>query len=446
MITLAEFMIVAGAENRPPMLDKAMYNSWESRMLLYLKGKKNDECDVQATNIVLQDLPPDLHALVNYCHFAKDIWERVKLLMKGTELSYQERECKLYNEFGKFTSVKGETLHEYYLRFAQLINDMLSSGMTMQQVQLYAYLGQHEGHANEVQMLRERYSDPLALVANHQILLTEFPQLDSDLAVLVFLPRDDPNACLNKAMTFMSTIVASRSKGIAKGSGGEVHMARQCTQPKRPRNATLFKEKLMLAEAHESGQVLDEEQLVYLADPGIANCLDVQPTIIHNAAFQTNDLDAYDSDCDDISSLKLRFRRPLRVHICVNSLATLTNYAKIEQDYIDEYTENLVLRAELAKKEHMIEKKFFDEIVLRCSRLKNRYVNLEIKLQHQNESFLNNKSLNNQDAPKIQEFFNINEWQAMLNAKDASIANLRKHIESLKGKNVIEKDATPYKA
>ncbi|GJW82888.1 hypothetical protein Tco_0156033 [Tanacetum coccineum] len=124
MTTLAEFMIVAGAENRPPVLDKAMYNSWESH-----------ECDVQATNIVLQDLPPDLHALVNHCQSTKDIWERVKLLVKGTELSYQQRECKLYNEFDKFTSVKGETLHEYYLRFAQLINDMHTIGMTMQQVQ-----------------------------------------------------------------------------------------------------------------------------------------------------------------------------------------------------------------------------------------------------------------------------------------------------------------------
>ncbi|GJT01190.1 hypothetical protein Tco_0822359 [Tanacetum coccineum] len=42
MTTLAEYMIVVGDENRPPMLDKSMYNSWESRMLLYIKGKKND--------------------------------------------------------------------------------------------------------------------------------------------------------------------------------------------------------------------------------------------------------------------------------------------------------------------------------------------------------------------------------------------------------------------
>ncbi|GJW75069.1 hypothetical protein Tco_0134439 [Tanacetum coccineum] len=48
-----------------------------------------------------------------------------------------------------------------------------------------------------------------------------------------------------------------------------------------------------------------------------------------------------------------------KFHICVNSLATLTNYAKIEQDYIDEYNENLVLKTELAtKKEHVVKEKF----------------------------------------------------------------------------------------
>ncbi|GJX43246.1 retrovirus-related pol polyprotein from transposon TNT 1-94 [Tanacetum coccineum] len=82
---------------------------------------------------------------------------------------------------------------------------------------------------------------------------------------------------------------------------GEGHMARQCTQPKRPRNAAWYKEKAMLAEAQEAGQILDEEQLAFLADPGIP--ADQAQTIIpHNAAFQTEDLDTYDSDCDDLST------------------------------------------------------------------------------------------------------------------------------------------------
>ncbi|GKF56687.1 hypothetical protein Tco_0167027, partial [Tanacetum coccineum] len=61
---------------------------------------------------------------------------------------------------------------------------------------------------------------------------------------------------------------------------GDEHMARQCTQPKRPRNAAWFKEKLTLAEAHEAGQILDEEQLAFLADPGISEALVSQQTIL----------------------------------------------------------------------------------------------------------------------------------------------------------------------
>ncbi|GJV66233.1 hypothetical protein Tco_1477061 [Tanacetum coccineum] len=189
MTTLVEHMIVADAENRPPMLDKSMYNSWHSRMWLYIKGKKNGRMMLESIEngplvyptIEEDGLPPDVYSLVNHYKAVKYIWDKVKLLMQGTKLSYQERECKLYNnEFDKFTSVNGESLYEYYLHFAQLINDMHTIGMTMQQVQLaknmyntnydqlYAYLSQHEGHANEARMLRERYPDPLALVANYQ--------------------------------------------------------------------------------------------------------------------------------------------------------------------------------------------------------------------------------------------------------------------------------------
>ncbi|GJZ12192.1 hypothetical protein Tco_0546951 [Tanacetum coccineum] len=74
--------------------------------------KLQADCDLKATNIVLQGLPPDVYAIVNHHKVVKEIWDRVKLLMQGTSLSLQERECKLYDEFDKFTHVKGETLME----------------------------------------------------------------------------------------------------------------------------------------------------------------------------------------------------------------------------------------------------------------------------------------------------------------------------------------------
>ncbi|GJS27214.1 hypothetical protein Tco_0487834 [Tanacetum coccineum] len=60
----------------------------------------------------------------------------------------------------------------------------------------------------------------------------------------------------------------------------------------------------MLAEAREAGQILDEEQLAFLADPGISEAPVAQQTIPRNLAFQTDDLDAYDSDCNGLSSAK----------------------------------------------------------------------------------------------------------------------------------------------
>ncbi|GKC71143.1 hypothetical protein Tco_1117026, partial [Tanacetum coccineum] len=82
-------------------------------------------------------------------------------------------------------------------------------------------------------------------------------------------------------------------------------MVRQCTQPKRPRNSAWFKEKLMLVEAQEVGQILDEEKLAFIEDPGIEEAPVAQQIIPQNLAFQTEDLDAYDLDCDDISSAKV---------------------------------------------------------------------------------------------------------------------------------------------
>ncbi|GJR24936.1 hypothetical protein Tco_0973463 [Tanacetum coccineum] len=50
------------------------------------KEKLQADCDLKTTNIVLQGLPPDVYALINHHKFAKDIWDRVKLLMQGTSL------------------------------------------------------------------------------------------------------------------------------------------------------------------------------------------------------------------------------------------------------------------------------------------------------------------------------------------------------------------------
>nr|GFA21838.1 hypothetical protein [Tanacetum cinerariifolium] len=144
MTTLADKVILSGADNRPPILEKDMYDSWKSRMELYMMNRQHGrmilesvkngpllwptveengvtrpkkyyelsateaiqaECDVKTSNIILQGLPPEIYAL-------------------------------LYDEFDKFTYKNGESLRDFYLRFSLLLNDMNIYNMKLEQFQV----------------------------------------------------------------------------------------------------------------------------------------------------------------------------------------------------------------------------------------------------------------------------------------------------------------------
>ncbi|GJU94894.1 hypothetical protein Tco_1319650 [Tanacetum coccineum] len=81
-------------------------------------------------------------------------------------------------------------------------------------------------------------------------------------------------------------------------------MVRQCPKPKRKKDATWFRDRVILVEAQGNDKVLNEEELEFLTDPGIIEGPVTQTIITHNAAYQADDLDAYDSDCDDFSTAK----------------------------------------------------------------------------------------------------------------------------------------------
>ncbi|GKC14171.1 hypothetical protein Tco_1010953, partial [Tanacetum coccineum] len=81
-------------------------------------------------------------------------------------------------------------------------------------------------------------------------------------------------------------------------------MARQCLKPNRKRDATWFRDKVLLVEAHGFGKVLNEKELEFLADPRVVEGPVTHMVITHNAAYQEDDLDAYDSDYDDFSTAK----------------------------------------------------------------------------------------------------------------------------------------------
>ncbi|GJS68147.1 hypothetical protein Tco_0682712 [Tanacetum coccineum] len=141
------------------------------RVFVDLTPEEKDryKANIRATNILLQGLPKDIYTHINHYTDAKDIWDNVKMLLEGSELTKDKRESQLYDEFKHFRQNKGETIYEYYIRFVTVIK--LNRGLKASNYdQLYAYLKQHEAHVNENKIMLERYSqhaiDPLALVSN----------------------------------------------------------------------------------------------------------------------------------------------------------------------------------------------------------------------------------------------------------------------------------------
>ncbi|GJV91707.1 integrase, catalytic region, zinc finger, CCHC-type containing protein [Tanacetum coccineum] len=167
------------------------------------EDKERYNSDIRATNILLQRFLKDVYSLINHNTNAKDIWENVKMLLECSELTKKVRESQLYDDFEHFRQQKGETIHDYYVQFSKLINDTHNIKMTMSRMQLnskfvnnmllewgrfvtavklnkglrdsnydqvYAYLKQHEAHANENKMTLERFTQPnvdhLALMSN----------------------------------------------------------------------------------------------------------------------------------------------------------------------------------------------------------------------------------------------------------------------------------------
>ncbi|GJS55370.1 putative ribonuclease H-like domain-containing protein [Tanacetum coccineum] len=376
------------------MLEKDMYESWKIIMGLYMMNRQHGQIILESVEngpliwpmIEENGLPPEVYALISNHRIAKELWERIQLLMQGTSLTKQERECKLYDEFDKFTYKKGETLCDFYLRFSLLLNDMNIYNVKLEQFQVntkflntlppewskfvtdvklvldlhttnsdkfHAYLGQHEFYANEVRLMHERNSDPLALVATHQMTQSpyqthqnsyqnsqfqpqvslyqspqygspyqsqqysnnqsstplpitypsnnyqssvnhniysppssipqmeyapivnqqqqqqpEFSQLDLGLTVPVFRQGDDPIDAINHMMSFVSVVVTSRYP----------------TTNKQLRNS------------------LNPRQQATINDGRVT----LQPVKWRKISFSiADDLDAYDSDCDELNTDKV---------------------------------------------------------------------------------------------------------------------------------------------
>ncbi|GKA01495.1 hypothetical protein Tco_0674160 [Tanacetum coccineum] len=87
-------------------------------------NKKQYIADVKIMNYLLQVIPNDIYNLVDACKNSKEMWERIKRLMFGSDVTSHVRHSRLMDEFDKFAAKEGESLEFVYERLTTLVNIM----------------------------------------------------------------------------------------------------------------------------------------------------------------------------------------------------------------------------------------------------------------------------------------------------------------------------------
>nr|GEU46554.1 putative reverse transcriptase domain-containing protein [Tanacetum cinerariifolium] len=376
-----ELAILSGANNRPPMLEKDMYNSWKSIMELYMMNRKHGR-------MILESV------------------ENGPLIWPSIEENRVTRPNK-YSELSATETIQADC---------------------------------------------DKGDDPIDAV-NYMM---------SFLTVVVTSRYPLPIITTGTSRTHTSGTSGSNSRKqrivICYNYKGEGHMSKQYTKPNRKRDESWFNGKELLVQAQENGQILHEE-LAFLAGPGIAKAQPTQNVITHNAAYQADDLDAYDSDCDEINTAK------------VTHMANLSHYGSNDlAESVTEITSDSNIIPYSQYKAQQLKPKLYDgnviqktnDILIRDSEetlmlakesrfkmlLKQKdpmmfekkvnttpvdYTVLNQLSQDFETRFVPDNSFSQQSVLSFDQLFEINELNAQSQEKDMVIKKLKERIKSLNG-------------
>nr|GFA55781.1 hypothetical protein [Tanacetum cinerariifolium] len=296
---------------------------------------------------------------------AKDLWEWVQMLMKGTSLTKQERECKLYDAFDKFFQVNTKFLNTLPHEWSKFVTDVKLQQASTYQSSPYTtsyHTPQFVSQGSSSSNLSISYPmNDTSSTVNHNAYIASAPQIDyapithhlsefsspeTGLVVLVFQKGDDPIDVINHMMSFLTLVVTSRypvtNNQLRTSSNprqqATINDGRVTIQPIQGRQNHMSAGSLRPFASGSGGtsgrqRVLQEEELDFLADPGTAESSTNPSVVTTNAAYQADDLDAYDSDCDELNSAKVALMANLS-HYDSNNLAEVNNHNYIPNHLI----------------------------------------------------------------------------------------------------------------
>ncbi|GJU26051.1 retrovirus-related pol polyprotein from transposon TNT 1-94 [Tanacetum coccineum] len=212
----------SGANDRPLMLERGNYIPWESRFKRFLDNKLED--GERMWNSILNGPyerpmipnPNDTQKqiLEPLSKMTEEMWERIKRLMFGYDVTSHVRHSRLMDEFDKFAAKEEESLESVYERLTTLVNIMDPRAIT------------------------QKFSTP----TNNRL-------------------RTSSNTRNQAVIQDVQVDIQTKNAGY----GGNGHYARDCQKP-RVRDAKYFREQMLLAIKDEAGSNLNNEENDFMLD------------------------------------------------------------------------------------------------------------------------------------------------------------------------------------
>nr|GEZ20157.1 hypothetical protein [Tanacetum cinerariifolium] len=289
---IEEIMILESVENGPllwPSIKENRVTRPKKHSKLSIMEAIQVDCDVKATNIIIQRLPPE------------------------------ERKCKLYDEFDKFAYKKGESLREFYLIFSLLLNDMNIYNMKLEQFQvntkfLNTLPSEWRKFVADVKLVRDLHT-------------TNVDQLHAYLGQHKFHSNekgDDLIDVINHMMSFLTAVVTSRTY-TSGASGNNLGIRRLLSATTQADNLDAY---------NSDCDEINTAKFALMANLSYYGFDDL--------AEQADDLDAYNSDCDEINTAKVALMANLSYY-GFDDLAEVYNPDNMTHNLINQAVQAMLL-------------------------------------------------------------------------------------------------------
>nr|GEU91049.1 reverse transcriptase domain-containing protein [Tanacetum cinerariifolium] len=227
----------------------------ETPMNMSPASKAHFEAEKEAIHLILTRIRDEIYLIVDACQIAQEMWDAIERLQQGEFLNIQDVKTKLFWEFGKFTSHDVETMESYYTIFYKPMNEMIINNLTVATMFNFFNNFSHNGQAPRDKDMQKN----LALIAKY------FKK--------IYKPTNKNHRTSSNSMNKnVDTTLRYKNDNQSRQFGNQrtVNVAgareNECRKPKKVKDSTYQKEKMLLCKQAEQGVPLQAEQYDWLAD------------------------------------------------------------------------------------------------------------------------------------------------------------------------------------